>query len=257
MSPIRQRLRLLLPALGILLGGPRATHAQIVQGRITDELAGQPLHAVEVRLLTADDDVAAVAVSDSVGSYAVRAPRGGVYRVQADLLGYLQLRSPLLDLPEGRTVTADFEMPNDPIELEGLRVEVEAIERIREELRSYGVRVDALGEGFVDAETIASIPSASDFGKVLQWRSVPGMRVVRSDDVSVAARVGNPRVCVRLIPGRPQCAVTVLNGTRITLEAAYLVPAAALQAIAVLQPEDATTLYGTDGVGGAVLLFTR
>jgi hypothetical protein len=257
MSPIRQRLRLLLPALGILLGGPRATHAQIVQGRITDELAGQPLHAVEVRLLTADDDVAAVAVSDSVGSYAVRAPRGGVYRVQADLLGYLQLRSPLLDLPEGRTVTADFEMPNDPIELEGLRVEVEAMERIREELRSYGVRVDALGEGFVDAETIASIPSASDFGKVLQWRSVPGMRVVRSDDVSVAARVGNPRVCVRLIPGRPQCAVTVLNGTRITLEAAYLVPAAALQAIAVLQPEDATTLYGTDGVGGAVLLFTR
>jgi hypothetical protein len=257
MYPIRQRLRLLLPALAILLGGPRATHAQIVQGRITDELAGEPLHAVEVRLLTDDGDVAAVALSDSVGSYSVRAPRGGVYRVQADMLGYLQLRSPLLDLPEGRTVTADFEMPNDPIELEGLRVEVEAIERIREELRSYGVRVDALGEGFVDAETIASIPSASDFGKVLQWRSVPGMRVVRSDDVSVAARVGNPRVCVRLIPGRPQCAVTVLNGTRITLEAAYLVPAAALQAIAVLQPEDATTLYGTDGVGGAVLLFTR
>jgi hypothetical protein len=255
MSPIRQRLRLLLPALAILLGGPRATHAQIVQGRITDELAGQPLHAVEVRLLTADGDVAAVAVSDSVGSYAVRAPRGGVYRVQADLLGYLQLRSPLLDLPEGRTVTADFEMPNDPIELEGLRVEVEAMERIREELRSYGVRVEALREGFVDAETIASIPSASDFGKVLQWRSVPGMRVVRSDDLSGGA--GNPWVCVRLIAGRPECAVTVLNGTRITLEAAYLVPAEALQAIAVLTPQDATTLYGTDGVGGAVLLFTR
>jgi hypothetical protein len=255
MSPIRQRLRLLLPALAILLGGPRATHAQIVQGRIADELGGQPLHAVEVRLLTADGDVAAVAASDSVGSYAVRAPRGGVYRVQADLLGYVQLRSPLLDLPEGRTVTADFEMPNDPIELEGLRVEVEAMERIRDELRSYGVRVDALGERFVDAETIASIPRASDFGKVLQWRSVPGMRVVRSDDLSQGPV--KAWVCVRLIAGRSDCAVTVLNGTRITLEAAYHVPAEALRAIALLTPQDATTLYGTDGVGGAVLLFTR
>jgi hypothetical protein len=255
MSLIRQSLRLLLPALAILLGGPRAAHAQIVQGRITDELAGEPLHAVEVRLLTADGDVAAVAASDSVGSYAVRAPRGGEYRVQADLLGYVQLRSPLLDLPDGRTVTADFEMPNDPIELEGLRVEVEAMERIREELRSYGVRVDALGEGFVDAETIASTPSARDFGKVLQWRSVPGMRVVRSDDLSQGPL--KAWVCVRLLAGRAECAVTVLNGTRITLEAAYLVPAEALQAIAVLTPQDATTLYGTDGFGGAVLLFTR
>lgn len=43
----------------------------------------------------------------------------------------------------------------------------------------------------------------------------------------------------------------------ITRETAYSIPAESLEAIAVLTPEEATTIYGTGADGGAVLLFSR
>lgn len=233
-----------------IAGGPAS--AQVVAGRTTDEASGQPLGSVEILLLTAEEDVAATAVSDSSGVYEIEVPADGAYYVQADMLGYQRLRSPLLDLSGSRRFTADFELPADPIELEGLEVEVEARERIRRELVSYGVRLDDIGERFVSAADIARRPTAHDFGKVLQWQSIPGMQVLRGDDLTPPEYF----ICVRLqINGG--CAVMVLDGARITLEAAYDVPAHALRAIVVLRPDESTLLYGTDGGAGAVLLFTR
>jgi hypothetical protein len=240
-----------LPAT-LVAGAPAPTSAQMVEGRTTDETSGEPLGLVEIQLLTADQDVARRVVSDSGGVYELEIPEDGAYYVQADMLGYQPLRTPLLQLSTSRTFTADFELPADPIELEGLEVEVEALARIERELVSYGVRLDHLGERFVSAADIARRPTAHDFGKVLQWQSIPGMQVLRGDDLSPPEYF----ICV-ILKIRGGCAVIALNGARITLEAAYDIPATSLRAMVVLTPEESTLLYGTDGGAGAVLLFTR
>lgn len=230
-----------------MVWAPVGLSAQAVQGRISDEMSREPLAFADVRLLTVDQEVAAAGVSDSAGRYRIGAPEPGSYRLQVDLIGYGRLLSPLLALRAGRTITADFELPADPVELEELRVEADALERIRDDLRMYGVRLDDLGERFVDQAAIERRWAARDFGQVLQWQSVPGMTVIRSDF----------RVCVRLVADRARCALVILNGARIGLETAALVPPESLRAMAVLQPAEATLIYGTQGGGGAVLLFMK
>jgi len=235
--------------------GSRPAHAQTVQGTITDENSHRPLQLAEIRLVRRDLSIARTAVSDSTGRYRISPPEPGAYHVEADLLGYQSLHSPLLALDEDKTYTADFELPVDPIELEGMQVEVEAIEAIRRELRSYGVRVNELGERFVDAGDIARRAGAMDFARILQWQMIPGMQVIRSEDA--AQPDVKQTVCIQVVPRNAGCALLVLDGALITSQAAAELPTTNLRAMAVLRPEEATLLYGTDAWAGAVLLFTR
>jgi len=231
----------------------RPAAGQQIRGRVVSLDSQEPLRLVRVALIASDGHVASTTMSDNAGFYVLAARGAGSFRVQADIFGYQRLRSPLLALPAEKTVVANFAMPLDPIELEGLRVEVEARRQMRRELRSYGVQLDDLGERFVSAHDIAARPAARDFGQILQWQSIPSMSVTRGDDVVQSI----PSVCVTLRTPRSGCAMTVLDGAEVTREAATSVPAGVLRAIVVLTPRQARTLYGTGGGDGAVLLFTR
>lgn len=222
-------------------------------GALTDVSGNVPLALAQVQLLLADGTLITSVTTDPDGRFRIIANREGPYRLRVDLLGYQRLESPLLNLWAGKTVSADFELPADPIELEGLRVEVETSERVKEDLRMFGVSVDELGQRFIDQATINRRTTASDFGGVLQWQSVPGLQVLRGDDQSPPS----PTICVRQVPGRTTCALTVLNGSPVALETAYSIPREALRAIVVLNPVEATLIFGTGAAGGAVLLFTH
>lgn len=162
---------------------PSVAGAQTVEGRIVDETGELPLRLVTVSLLRVGEGTVVSAMSDSLGIYRITVPEPGEYQVVADAVGYQRLQTPLLALEAGRSYHVDFELPSDPIELEGLEVEVESLEKMRRELRMYGVVLDALGERFVDAQAIARRRTARDFGSVLQWQNIPGMSVIRSDDI--------------------------------------------------------------------------
>lgn len=231
--------------------------AQVVQGRVTDEAGAQPLLAAEVSLLDEEGRVAAMTLSDSTGWYRIGPPEPGSYAVQVDLLGYERLVSPLLALEGERVVNADFEVPSRPIELEGLNVEAEATEAIRRDLRSFGVDLGDLGERFIGREEIAARAAARDFGHVLQWQSVPGITVNRSDDLPNYLQPLQSRLCVKVPRSKGACALVALNGTLITAEAAVMIPPETLDAIVVLTPVEAAQTFGTDAAAGAVLLFTR
>jgi hypothetical protein len=245
--------------LAILAGvlAPGAARAQVVQGRITDEMGERPLAAAEVSLLDEEGRPVAVTLSDSAGWYRIGPREPGIYSVQVDLLGYQRLVTPLLALEGERTVNADFEVPAAPIELEGLRVEAEALERLRQEVREFGVDLDNIGERFVGRAAIEQRTAARDFGHVLQWQSVPGLTVTRSDDTPTYLQPLNSWICVRVARSRGDCAIFALNGTLITPEAAALVPPETLEAIVVLTPVEAAQTFGTDAAAGAVLLYTR
>jgi len=237
-----------------LVAAPSDLGAQTVRGRVTRESDGGAVGFAEVRLLDRAGRSSSAVQSDSLGFFVVRAPRPGEYSVQADQLGYERLVSPLLLLADGQTVVADFELPTDPIEIEGLKVEVEAQARIRRDLRMFGVRAEMLGPRFIGLAAIEKRAEARDFGRILRWQSIPGMTIERSDDTSPPKP--KPYICVR-VRVRTPCALNVWNGALITLETGYFIPSESLGAIVLLLPEEATLIYGTAGAGGAVLLFTR
>jgi len=224
--------------------------AQTATGVVTAEDTGAPLEAASVALLSARRDVVRRVATDSGGRYVLRVPEPGAYIVVADHLGHLQLESPLASFVDEQTVTIDFELPVDAIELDGIRVEAERQADLRRRVGLYGVRPQELGLRWVDRDAIERRQTATDFGVALQWQAIPSLTVIRSEDAG-----GPPSVCARYRGGG--CAMTVLNGQPVPLDAAAMVPPIAIEAIVFLTPSEATLSFGTEGGNGAVLLFTR
>lgn len=238
----------LLVCVGLLLPASEA-HAQAVAGRVTDESTGEPVAGAMVSLLDSEREVTRRVVSDSAGRYAVEAPDPGEYWLVADFLGYQLLESPLLRFAGGDTVTVDFELPVDAIELEGLEVAAQRNEELRERVRLWGVRPEELGARWVDREQIERWQAAEDFGVALRAQGIAGVQVIRGVEID-----GTPVVCVSIRSGG--CALVVWNGQPVSEVTAALIPPMSLEAVVLLTPMEATLSYGTDGGNGAVLLFT-
>lgn len=239
---------LLLVATCVAVGLPGQAAAQAATGRVTDESTGEPVAGAMISLLDGSRDVVERVVSGPSGRYTIQAPDAGAFWITADFLGYRRLESPLLAMDDARTVTVDFELPVDPIELEGLAVEAERNEELRQRVRMWGVRPDDLGARWVGREQIERWQAAEDFGVALRSQGIAGIEVIRSLDGH-----GMPGVCVRIRQGG--CALVVWNGQPVSQVTAGLIPPMSLGAIVLLRPQEATLVYGTDGGNGAVLLF--
>lgn len=109
-----------------------------------------------------------------------------------------------------------------------------------------------MGRRWIGRAALDSIPStgAYDPGVAIARQAVPGVHV------DEAAKYG-PRahLCVQMGPRR--CAIVILNGARVDRTTALQIDFRELEGIAVLRPEDATTFYGTEAGGGAVILWMR
>ncbi|MDX1494153.1 MAG: carboxypeptidase-like regulatory domain-containing protein [Longimicrobiales bacterium] len=239
----------LLLTASMALGLPGQAASQLATGRITDESTGEAVAGAMVTMLDASRDVVRRVVSGPAGQYTIQAPEPGEFWLTADFLGYQRLESPLLALGEASTVTVDFELPVDPIELEGLEVAAERDEELRQRVRMWGVRPDDLGPRWVDRKQIERWQAAEDFGVALRAQAIAGVEVIRSI-------VGNgmPGVCVSIRNGG--CALVVWTGQPGSQVTAGLIPPMSLGAVVLLRPQEATLIYGTDGGNGAVLLFS-
>lgn len=240
----------LILLFSLLFTGATRLEGQTVTGRVTAESDGTALQAVSVTLLLASNDVVRRAITDEQGRYHLDASEAGDYRVVADHLGYRRLESPLARIGADQTVTIDFELPIDPIEVEGVEVEVQRREELRRRVMQYGVSVEWIGARFVPRSEIEKRETALNIGQVLQWQNLAGIKVLWSDSPI-------PSLCVRSVRAGSRCALTVLDGVVIDDEFAASVPPQSLEAVVVLRPMEATLSFGTDGGGGAVLLFTR
>jgi len=134
----------LLLTVHLALGLPGRATAQVATGRVTDESTGEPVVGAMISLLDGSRDVVERVVSGPEGQYAISAPEAGAFWLTADFLVYQRLESPRLAMEDARTVRVDFELPVDPIELEGLAVEAERNEELRQRLRMWGVRPDGM-----------------------------------------------------------------------------------------------------------------
>jgi len=243
-------------ALCALAAGVQSVRAQTVHGRVLDNARESPVSGAVVRLLNEKNDEKAHALADSLGRFAIAPPKDGTYVLEAVRLGYETTRSPLFAMHVGGDpVPVDLMMTPVPLGLKGLEVTVE--QRAEELLAPMGLSPAQLGNRWIDRDFIESVQVTSDIGSAIRWKGVPGAYVINGDN----APGGQPVFCVELQRGRTsggnRCALLVLNGAVVSQEQIALMDPDGFEAVAVLEPTEATTFYGTQGGGGAILMWTK
>ncbi len=232
--------------------------AQTLQGRVLDQGTETPVPGAVVSLLGRDGVAQVRTLTDSAGRFSLRPPEAGEYFVHAEAFGYNETQSPLLALTTEGTAPIDLMLVAAPIGLEGIEVSVE--ELAAEELAAFGISPRELGNRWIDRRKIDAIPVKRDMGTILERSTIPNTRIIRPENLTTGS--DNLGLCVALTrartgEGRGTCALVVLNGVPISGVQALEIDPETIESMAVLQPFEATTYYGTQGGAGAVLVWTR
>lgn len=233
----------LFAAAGLLLGAAPAA-AQTISGRVLEEGRDMPVPGAMVALLDREGERQAAVLADSVGRFVLRPPADGEYVISVTQLGYAETRSPLLALTREGSARLDLELSPEAVALEGLEVSVER--QAERELGSIGLSPAELGRRWLDRTEIEAIPGIPPLREALRLRGLPG--VTLPDDPHA--------LCLRFRRGTG-CALVVLDGAPLPLDVALSLQLDEMGAMAVLDPQEATLLYGQRGAGGAVLLWSR
>lgn len=149
-----------------------------------------------------------------------------------------------------------------PTELRGLEVATPPHTGL---IESLGLRLDDLGERIIPREAIARHQAARDIGDVLQWQSPSGVRIVRRENDAGVALTNVAQavdLCVAFprgnrFDGSRQCALYALDGQLVHEDIVRLMSPEDVEALVVLTPPEAAHLFGTQGYGGAVMIYTR
>lgn len=229
-----------------------------VRGAVRSAEGGQAIPGAAVRVLAVTGDTVAWTRAGPDGTFQVEVPPGVGYRAVAAGDGYVREASDAFSLDGAQTLDVAFELMRDPggvaVRIEGLQVQVTARNHLvaRRLLMQYGQSETRMGRRWIGLPALDSMPSVaeSDPGVAIQRRAMPGVWV------DEAAKHGKDAILCVQQRGR-RCSIVVLDGMRIDLSTALLVDFHELEGIAVLSPEDATTFFGTEAGGGAILLWTR
>lgn len=231
---------------------PAHARAQTLNGRVLEDGRNTPISGASVALVDQKDKRRAETLSDSLGRFHLAPPEAGDYVIVVERIGYETSRSPLLAIKEREegTVSVDLMMTPEPVGLEGLEVSVER--EAKEELGNMGLSPVQLGHRWIDRKAIEQMATPGLTKDIIRRQNISGVSVEEYD-----ATAADGRLCVTFRRRERQCAITVLNGSVVPMEQAFLVNAQDIESIAILTPDDATTFYGTQGGGGAVLIWTR
>ena len=103
--------------------------AQSVAGELVDRAQRAPVRGALVVLLDESGTQRARALTTATGSFALKAPGAGRYRVRAERVGFASTTSPVLELAEGETLRFRLEAEEVPISLEEVTVAVRGRDR--------------------------------------------------------------------------------------------------------------------------------
>lgn len=243
--------RLVLPvlvSLGVLAGFLPAA-GQTLTGRVLDEGTERPVGGAIVSLVDREGETREETVSDGEGRFRLVPPEAGQYVLATSAYGYESARSPLFELGLDGTARIELMVRAAPVGLEGLEVEVEREAELF--LRNFGVAPATLSNRWIGRDEIDDMETPGLVKDVIRWQNIGGVSIDEYDASQ------NAPLCVRFMRRTRQCAITVVDGIVVPPESAFGVVATDVEAIAVLDPVEATTFYGTAGGGGAVMIWTR
>lgn len=197
------------------------TSAQTITGRLPDENTNVGISGSDLALLDTEGQVVRRTVSADSGTFTLRAPGPGLYRIRASRLGYATTVSPFIKVNQAESVHVEFRVPQAPVELPELTVVARRrvpppspyLARKGYYWRKHFYGREGLGLGtFLDGKELR--PSANTLSDVLRG-SVPGISV-RGDGLRELS-----------IMGRWGCPVTLyLNGVLLGKEDGGMIPPA-------------------------------
>ena len=231
------------------IASPPDAGAQTILGRVLDQVNEAPVGGVIVRLVERDGEERLRALTDSAGRFVIAPPEAGEYILTTERFGYLETRSPLIGLQMEGEAPLELMISPEPLGLAGLDVSVE--ELAAEELSQMGLSPNQLGNRWINRADIEAMQMPGLAKDVIRWQNIAGVYIDEYDATAEAP------LCVRFMRRSTQCAITVLDGIVVPAEQAYGLIASNVEAIAILNPTDATTFYGTAGGGGAVLFWSK
>lgn len=117
----------------LLLLGTSDLCAQAVRGRLLDASSGDPVTGALIVLLDSDGDEIGSTVTSARGTYHVRAPGAGVFRLRAERIGFENSLSETITLLAGQTVSREITASSSAVVLPALAVESDTECRVRPE----------------------------------------------------------------------------------------------------------------------------
>lgn len=162
--------------VAVLLCRAAPAGAQVLRGTVVDATNERPVSLAGVRLLDADHNSLLVAMTDSLGRYALAVPDSGAYYLVAQRFGYEDMESPLLAVSDARDYALDLELRPEPLGLGEIKVTVRNAEAVAWLTRELG-RNPAEFFGFRllqgDRLTEAKVKGKMDPTETLRWLYVP------------------------------------------------------------------------------------
>ncbi len=105
-----------------LLALPGSVYAQSVRGRVLDRKTDRPIPSAQVSVLTRSGTRNGEVVADSAGRFLLELSRGGVYRLQADRIGYQAVTSERFDISEEEDLVVDVYLASGAVDLAPLLI---------------------------------------------------------------------------------------------------------------------------------------
>ena len=151
---------------------PGILHGQLMRGRVSDYTTRDPVRGATAQLIDAQGSIVVEATSDASGTFELRAPRSGSYRLRIAMIGYLPFNADPLALSTRDVTQVMIQISAQPIPITPVVVNALSTGRMAE----FERRRARQGAGYFITQTdIAKRPVASATSLVL---GVPGATVV-------------------------------------------------------------------------------
>ena len=218
---------------------------QEIRGRVLDERTEVPVATALVRLVDEDGTRRSVTLADTAGVYRIRVPGPGVFRLEAERIGYDALETPPLRAANSDAVySLDLLMTPMPLELQGFTIETTRVpdEQVDRSVRHMvGLSVASMRYEPIRFDDIQShIEAGRVLEDVIRWEAKAGLFV----------RYTTEGTCY---DNRGSCLPIYLNGVRVNQLFSGDWPLDMIYTIVIVTSGDGSIIYPS----GAILLYSE
>jgi hypothetical protein len=222
-----------------------------LQGTVVDYGTGEPVAGATVRLVGTDVRV----VTDQEGRFLLDSIPPGQQLVESAYLGYAT-RMDSVTVFSNEAVQVELKLTTEPIVIEGMVVTARG--RIGAAMIDVGRRTDYLGPDKIQA----LLPRVRDMEDLLRQASFPSLSV-REVNLLDSDGTTSRALCVEAVRMRRndqacQMLTVILNGVPLPRAEDFLLTLdpQAVESVQFLSPMEATTRYGAQAGGGALVITT-
>ena len=167
-----------LSALLLIASAARHAGAQTIRGKLLDQYTNQPIPGATITLITPTNaPVGPTVKTGNDGGFSIRAPAPGIYRLRAELSGYLSAMTPAIELGSGDEIDITWRLLAGEVQMRPVAI-VANNRRTSGRLSGFYDRAQRKGFGYFI--TSDDIQKRGPFFVSDLLRTVPGLEVLPS-----------------------------------------------------------------------------